>query len=106
LTEGFSQAELKTQLAASSRSLGAATAPRSSAALADSLADAVERGIVFTAPGDPAASAAYLARIRLEDVNAAFRAAWASPARLIFVSHDRKIADGEEAVAAAWRELH
>ena len=100
--EGFTQAELDAQLAASRAALARDAAPRTSAALADAIVDAAGRGIVFTEPADPAASAAYLARVRLADVNAAFKAAWASPARLIFVSHDRRIAGGEAAIAGTW----
>jgi zinc protease len=102
LDEGFSQAELAEQLDAGRRSLAASAAPRTNAALADAIVDSVERRFVFTAPGSPVAAAAYLDRIRLDAVNAAFRAAWASPARLIFVSHDRRIPGGEAAIAAAW----
>jgi len=102
--EGFSQAELDAQLAASRLGLARDAGPRTSAALADSIIDAAGRGIVFTEPADPAASAAYLARVRLEDVNAAFKAAWASKGRLIFVSHSRRIAGGEGVIAAAWAE--
>ena len=90
------------QLAARRRGLERSAAPRTSASLADSLVDAVERRIVFTARASPAAAAAYLERVRLADVNAAFRAAWASPARLIFVTHARPVRGGEAAVLAVW----
>ena len=43
-----------------------------------------------TAPGRPATPPPYLARIRLDEVNAAFRAAWAAPGRLVHVAHDRR----------------
>lgn len=102
LAHGFSQAELDAQLAIGRRALAADAAPRTSPALADAIVDAVERRIVFTEPADPRASDAYLARVRLADVNAAFKAAWASPSRLIFVSHDRRTAGGEAAILAAW----
>jgi hypothetical protein len=94
--------ELDEQLAVSRRGLAQASAPRTTSALADAILDAASRGIVFTLPGDPAASAAYLARIRLDDVNAAFASAWSKPDRLIFLSHNRRIPNGEAAVAAAW----
>lgn len=104
LDRGFSQPELDEQLAAIRRGLLRDTAPRLSPALADSIVDHVNRRIVFTAPGDPSGTDAYLARIRLADVNAAFTAAWAKPGRLIFVSHNRRIPNAEAAIAAAWHE--
>ena len=102
LEGGFSQAELDEQLAASREALARIAAPRTSPALADAIADAVGRGIVFTEPGDGAAARDYLARVRLADVNAALRAAWAGQDRLIFVSHHRPIAGGEAAIMRAW----
>ena len=104
LRDGFSQGELDVQLAASGRALAADAAPRTGAALADAITDAVGRRIVFTAPGDGSAARAYLARVRLADVNAAFRAAWANGSRLIFVSHGAPVPGGGAAVLAAWRE--
>lgn len=104
LENGFSQAELDTQLAVSRRALLASATARTSAQLADGLVDAVGRKIVFTAPSDPSATQAYLARIRLAEVNAAFRAAWSSPARLIFVSHNERIPDAQAAITAAWTQ--
>ena len=59
-------------------------------------------GVVPTAPGPAADTAAYLARIRLDAVNAAFRAAWAPPGRLVHVAHDRPIEGGETMLAQAW----
>jgi zinc protease len=104
LEQGFSQSELTTQLAVSRGALSTSAAPRTSRALADELVDAIGRGIVFTERGDSSATAAYLAEVRLADVNAAFRAAWANPPRLIFVSHDQPIPKAEAAIAAAWIE--
>ena len=104
LEHGFSQAELDAQLAADGRALTADAAPRTSPALADAIVDAVERRIVFTEPADPRASIAYLARVRLADVNAAFKTAWASSGRLIFVSHNRRISDGKAAILAGWND--
>ena len=101
LDQGFSQAELDEQLAASRRALVRDAAPRTSRVLADAIVDAVSRNIVFTEPSDASAAEAYLARIRLPDVNAAFRAAW-SPARLIFVAHNRRIPNAEGAIASVW----
>ena len=101
---GFTQQELDEQLASTRRSLIRDTAPRASPALADAIVDHVNRRIVFTAPGDPSGTAAYLARVRLPEVNAAFSAAWAQPSRLIFVSHNRRITKPQAAIAAAWRE--
>lgn len=104
LEHGFSQTELDEQLAASRAALVVDTAPATSPALADAIVDSVERRIVFTAPGDRSTNDAYLARVRIAEVNAAFKAAWASPGRLVFVSHDRKIPGAEAAIAAAWTE--
>jgi len=105
LEQGFSQAELDEQLAVSRSGLLRDSSPRTSRELADAIVDAAGRGIVFTQPADPAASAAYLARVRLGDVNAAFRGAWAGPGQLIFVAHDRPIRGGKAAVAVAWAAM-
>lgn len=102
LEQGFSQAELDEQLAANQGAPGRAAEAPTSATLADAIVDAVGRELVFTAPGDGAAYAAYLTRVQLAELNTAFRSAWASPARLIFVSHGRRIAGGEQAIVAAW----
>ncbi|HEX8257294.1 MAG TPA: insulinase family protein, partial [Allosphingosinicella sp.] len=104
LADGFTQAELDAQLAAARAGLARSAAPRTAAALADAIVDAAGRRIVFTEPADPAGTDAYLARIRLPDVNAAFRAVWAGRGRLVFVAHHRRIPGGEAAIAAAWRE--
>ncbi|MFN3389897.1 MAG: hypothetical protein ACK40O_13320, partial [Allosphingosinicella sp.] len=87
----------------SRRALAAAAAPRESAAIADAIVDSVHRGYVFTRPADPAASAAYLESIRLDAVNAALRAAWSDPSRLLFLTHKSRVAGGEAAVADAWK---
>jgi zinc protease len=100
--QGFSPAELGEQLVETRRSLGQASRPQTSSALADAIVDAVGRGLVFTEPGDQAATIAYLARIRLDDVNAAFRTTWGKPDRRIFVSHNRKVPRAEAAIRAAW----
>jgi zinc protease len=102
LRNGFSQDELDIALSREAERLAAFTAPETSAALADRLTEMAGRGIVPTAPGRPADTQAYLARIRLDAVNAAFRAAWAPPGRLVHVAHDRPIEGGETALARAW----
>ena len=99
---GFSQSELDEQLAATRRSVVRDTAPRASPALADSIVDHVNRRIVFTAPGDPSETDAYLARVRLDEVNAAFSAVWTQAGRLIFVAHNRRIPNAQAAIAAVW----
>jgi zinc protease len=101
LDQGFSRAELDEQLAVSRSALARDSRPRTSDALADAIVDSAGRGIVFTEPPDPGASAAYLSRVRLVDVDAAFRGAWAGSGRLIFAAHDRRIPGGSGAVAAA-----
>ncbi|HEX8214886.1 MAG TPA: pitrilysin family protein [Allosphingosinicella sp.] len=103
LEQGFSQAELGVQLAVSRNALARDSRPRTTPALADAIVDSAGRGIVFTQPGNPSASADYLERVRLEDVNAAFRNAWADPGRLIFTTHDRPISGGKAAIAEALR---
>jgi zinc protease len=102
LEQGFSQSELTTQLAESRSALSEAAAPRTSRALADELVDAIGRGIVFTERADSSATAAYLAGVKLADVNAAFRASWGNPSKLVFVSHNRQTPNAEAAIAAAW----
>lgn len=102
LAQGFTPAEFEEQLAETGRGLTAPSSPRTSAALADAIVDAVGRGLVFTASGDPATTLAYVARIRLEDVNQAFRAAWGRPDRMIFVSHHRPVPRGDTAIREAW----
>ena len=100
LDAGFSEPELAEQSASIRRALVPAPASRTTPALADAIVDAAGRGIVFTEPADPAATADYVSRVRLADVNAAFSAAWSGP-RLIFISHHRRIAAGEIAAARA-----
>jgi zinc protease len=97
---GFTQAEFDEHLASLRSRLQPISTPQTSAALADAIVDATGRGIIYTGPGDPAATEAWLAGIRLEDVNAAFRAIWQHPGRLTFLSHNEPIS---EAVLA--REL-
>lgn len=89
LDQGFTQAELDAELAANRRVPDAA--PRTAATLADGIADAVGRDILFTAPADPRGATAYLAGVRLDAVDAAFRRAWGREGRLIFVAHDHDI---------------
>lgn len=102
LATGFTQAELDAQIAASRAALVPRAAPATSKALADAIVDAVGRDLVYTERGDGSATDAYLTRVRLTDVNAAFRKAWMGRGRLIFVSHDQKIADAEAEIAAGW----
>jgi zinc protease len=102
IAQGFSPAELTEQLAKTRRTLTQKSRPMTSSALADAIVDAVGRGLVFTKPGDPAATTAYIARVRLEDVNAAFRTAWGKQDRLILVSHHRPVPRAEAAIRAAW----
>jgi zinc protease len=99
---GFSQAELDAQIAISRHELAAAAAPRPSAALADAIIDALSRGLVFTEPADPVTSEAYLARVKLAEVNAAMKAAIWHGQRFLFVTHDRKIPGDTRAISAAW----
>jgi zinc protease len=100
--QGFSQAELDAAIAATRKALELAAAPQTSAALADAVVDAASRGLVFTRPADPAAIHAYLARIRLEDVNDAMKAALWHGQRFIFVAHNRRIPDGARGISTEW----
>jgi zinc protease len=102
LAEGFSAAEFEEQMAVSRAALGGASAPRSSTALADAIVDAVGRDIVFTEPGDPAQTSAYLAGVELQAVNAAFRSAWGRQRPSIFVSHNRRMPDAEAVMERLW----
>jgi len=102
---GFTEAELAATLGPIRAALVRDAKPRTTKALADALADAVSRGIVFTAPADPAGTDAYLARARIADVNAAFRAAWARPDKFYFVTHNRQIPGGGQAIRAAAQPL-
>lgn len=102
LRDGFTQEELDAQILASRRALAAAAAPRTNAMLADAIIDAVGRRILFTAPADESAADAYLARVRLAEVNGAIRRAWAGP-QSIFVAHDRVLDKAE--LALAWKQM-
>jgi len=105
LERGFTQSELDAQLSIGKTALARDAAPRTSSALADAIADAVGRRILFTAPADATATAAYLDGVRLDRVNAAFKTVWRQPGRLIFASHNRKVGDGAAVVEAAWLEV-
>jgi len=102
LQYGFSQAELDIALSREAERLNGAAAPQTSAELANRMTAMIGAGIIVTAPGRPSDSAAYLARIRLDEVNSAFRAAWAPPGRLVHVAHGRGIDGGEARLADAW----
>ena len=102
LANGFTQDELAIELEREGERLAAFRRPETSSAIADRLVEMVGMGVVPTAPGRAEDTRAYLARIRLDAVNAAFRAAWAAPGRRIHVAHDRPIEGGETAVAQAW----
>lgn len=102
LQDGFSQDEFAVAIERESERLAAYTAPETSGELANRLTEMVGIGIVPTAPGRASDTAAYLATIRLDAVNAAFRAAWAAPGRLVHVAHDRPIEGGEAALGQIW----
>lgn len=102
LLHGFSQAELDITLSREAERLNAYDAPQTSAALADRLTSMAGQGSIPSAPGRPADTVAYLGRIRLDQVNEAFRAAWANPGRLVHVAHDRPIESGDARLAEIW----
>jgi len=102
LQNGFTEDELAAERAREAERLAGFAGPETSTAIADRLTQMAGLGIVPTIPGTPADNSAYLARIRLADVNAAFRAAWAASGRLVHVSHGRAIEGGEAALSQAW----
>ncbi len=103
LENGFTQDELAITLEREAERLAAFRGPETSSAIADRLTEMVGMGVVPTAPGRAGDTAAYLRNIRLEAVNAAFRAAWAAPGRRVHLAHDRPVEGGEVAVAEVWR---
>ena len=102
LENGFTRDELAITLEREAERLAAFRAPETSSAIADRLTEMVGMGVVPTAPGPAAETAAYLRAIRLDAVNAAFRAAWAAPGRRVHLAHDRPIEGGEAALAQVW----
>jgi zinc protease len=102
LQHGFTQDELAIELEREGERLATFRAPETSAALADRLVEMTGMGVVPTAPGRAEDTRAYLGRIRLDAVNAAFRAAWAAPGWRVHLAHDRPIEDGGAAVAQVW----
>jgi zinc protease len=102
LRNGFTPDELAIELVRESERLGVFRGLETSTTIADRLVEMTGMGVVPTAPGRPEDTRAYLASIRLDQVNAAFRAAWAAPGRRVHLSHDRPIEGGETAVAQAW----
>jgi len=102
LQNGFNQDELDIALEREGERLAAFIAPETSSELANRLTEMIGMGVVPTAPGRTADTQAYLARIRIDAVNAAFRAAWAAPGRLVHVANDRVIEGGEAALARVW----
>ena len=102
LQHGFTQAELSEQLAIGRRALAVAAETRQTPALADAIVAGLETGLMPTAPQNRTEAQSFLGEMNLADVDAAFRAAWAPPGRLIFVGHDRLVPRGERAVLQAW----
>lgn len=104
LEQGFTRDELAITLEREAERLATFRAPETNSAIADRLTEMVGMGVVPTAPGRASATAAYLRNIRLDAVNAAFRAAWAAPGRRVHLAHDRPIEGGEAALARVWAE--
>jgi len=101
LLHGFTQAELDIALSRDQARMNqVATADPNM--IADRIVDLVRLGIVPTAPSGPEGTSAYVRRIRLDQVNAAFRATWAAPGRLIHVTHAGAIDGGEARLAEVW----
>jgi zinc protease len=104
IDHGFSRAELDEQLGLTRAALVRSTAPQASGAQADAIVDSVGRALIFTEAADPAATAVYLARVRLDQVNAVFAGAWGQADHMLFVTHDRRFPAAEAAIAATWKE--
>ncbi|HST36114.1 MAG TPA: insulinase family protein [Allosphingosinicella sp.] len=102
LRDGFSEDEFAIAIEREGERLATYTAPETSGELANRLTEMIGIGIVPTQPGRAADTRAYLAGIRLDAVNSAFRAAWAAPGRLVHVANDRPIEGGEAALAQVW----
>jgi zinc protease len=102
LLHGFTQAELDIALLRERERLDEVARGTTSAEVADRIVALVSAGIVPTAPGDPASTVAYVGRIRLDAVNAAFRAAWGPPQRLVHVAHAGPIEGGDVRLAEVW----
>ncbi|MEA3042934.1 MAG: zinc protease [Sphingomonadales bacterium] len=101
LLYGFTQAELDIALLRDQARMNQAGNPDTTM-IANRIVDLVRLGIVPTAPSAPEGISAYVGRIRLDQVEAAFRAAWAAPGRLIHVAHAGAIAGGEARLAEVW----
>lgn len=101
LLHGFTQDELDIALLREQARLNQVGDPDTNM-MANRIVDLVRLGIVPTAPSGPEGTSAYVSRIRLEQVNAAFRAAWAAPGRLIHITHAGAIAGGEARLAEVW----
>lgn len=102
LRDGFTPDELAIELEREGERLGAFRGAETSTTLADRLVEMVGMGVVPTAPGRPEDTRAYLAGIRLDQINTAFRAAWAAPGWRVHLAHDRPIEGGEAAVVQTW----
>jgi zinc protease len=101
LLYGFTQAELDIALVRDQARMNEAGHPDTTM-IANRIVDLVRLGIVPTAPSGPEGISAYVGRIRLDQVDAAFRATWAAPGRLIHVTHAGTIAGGEARLAEVW----
>ena len=106
LTHGFSDSELKEQLANMRTGLKNAAdqaSTRQSAGLANVIAGTLEDASVFTTPQSSLARFEALAgTLTLTEVNAAFRALWSGSDPLVHISHNAPIAGGETSVAGVW----
>ncbi len=106
LTHGFSEFELKEQIANIRTSLknGVAQADtRGSAALAQGIVGSIEADRIFNTPRFSLDQfEASVARLTAADVTAAFRKSWSAAQPLITVSHNQAIAGGEATVADVW----
>jgi zinc protease len=106
LTHGFSDGELKEQIANIRTSLKNSVAQadtRGSAALAEGIVGSIEADRIFNTPQSSLDQfEASVARLTAADVSAAFRKSWSAAEPLIAVSHNQAIAGGEASVADVW----
>jgi zinc protease len=108
ITHGFSAAELKEQLAnvrTSYKNAADQASSRQSSWLVNGIVGTVEAESIFSTPKDGLARfEGYADSITVDQVNAAFRAAWAGAQPLIHLSHNTPIPEADKVITANWAE--
>lgn len=106
LEYGFTQAELDEQIAGLRAAIQASAdgaATRRSPGLADQIASTFSEGMVFTHPStDLARFEALAGTLTVEEVEAAFRAAWGEEEPLIYIGAATTIEEAPDAIVAAY----